>query len=178
MSHRRVPLILLTALVLSLASVPAATADQTAISQASITLVGGGLSITAPADAGSIASRSNEVGAITVSGQLGLVQVTDSRGAPPGSGWTATAISTAFTPPSGPAIGAASVGYTVGTIDKTGTATYAANDPVNLTGVSPVVTATGVTGDNSASWNPTISIAIGAGMAAGVYAGSITHSVS
>jgi hypothetical protein len=50
--------------------------------------------------------------------------------------------------------------YSVGTITKVGTATFTANHPGNLTGVSPAVTATGITGDNSAAWNPTISVAV------------------
>lgn len=164
--------------VLSLQSVAPAVADEAAISSASITLVGGGLSITAPSQAGSLGTKSNPAGAATVSGQLGTVQVTDARSAPAGAAWTATAISTAFTPTAGPAIGAASVGYTAGTITKVGAATYTANDPVNLTGISPVVTATEITGDNTATWNPTIHVAVGANMAAGVYSGTITHSVS
>jgi hypothetical protein len=169
---------LVACVVLSLHTIAPAVADQTAVSIASVTLVGGGLSITAPSDAGNLGTKSNQVGATTVSGQLGTVQVTDSRSAPAGAGWTATAISTAFTPTAGPAIGAAFVGYTAGTITKEGTATYTANDPANLTGVSAVVTATQITGDNTATWNPTIHVAVGANMAAGVYLGTITHSVS
>jgi hypothetical protein len=173
-----VPLALLAALVASLAVAPPATADQTATSQATITLEAGGLSITAPSDAGNLGTRSNQVGVTTVSGQLGQVQVTDARNAPAGSSWTATAISTAFTQTAGPSIGAASVGYTAGTITTVGTATYTANDPANLTGVSAVVTASAIAGDNTATWNPTIHVAVGANMAAGVYLGTITHSVS
>jgi len=89
----------------------------------------------------------------------------------------ASAISTAFTPSSGPAIPASAVGYTAGVITKVGTATFTANNPNNLTGVSPVVTATGITGDNSATWNPTINVAVPGGMAAGTYSATITHSV-
>jgi hypothetical protein len=180
MSRRphHVLLALLAALVGSLAAAPAALADQTATSQATITLEAGGLSITAPSDAGNLGTRSNQVGATTVSGQLGEVQVTDARDAPAGSGWTATAISTAFTQTAGPSIGAASVGYTAGAISAVGTATYAANDPANLTGVSAVVTATAITGNNTATWNPTIQVAVGANMPAGIYLGTITHSVS
>lgn len=180
MERRRLLIPLTCLLVTSTVSlgVTLPAAADSAVSTASITLVGGGLSITAPSDAGNLASRSNNIGAVTVSGPLGVVKVTDARGAPEGAGWTATAISTAFTPPAGPAIGAASVGYTAGEITKTGTATYTANDPVNLTGVSPVVTATAITGDNTATWNPTIKVAVSANMAAGVYAATITHSVS
>jgi hypothetical protein len=165
-------------MALSLHTVAPAVAEQRAASSAAVTLEGGGLSITAPANAGNLGTQSNQVGATTVSGQLGTVQVNDTRSAPAGAAWTATAISTAFTQTAGPSIGAASVGYTAGTITKVGTATYAANNPAHLSGVSAVVTATEITGDNTATWNPTIHVAVGANMPAGVYLGTITHSVS
>ena len=79
---------------------------------------------------------------------------------------------------SGPTIGAASVGYTAGPITKVGTATFTANDPPDLTGAVAAVTATGITGDNSATWNPTINVAVAGGKAAGTYSGTITHSVA
>ena len=131
-----------------------------------------------PADAGSLGSVSNTVLGDTISGSLGVVQVNDARSAAAGSGWVASAISTAFTPPAGPTIAASAVGYTAGTITKVGTATFTANDPADLTGVVAVVTATGITGDNSATWNPTINVAVPGGMAAAVYSGTITHSVT
>jgi hypothetical protein len=143
----------------------------------SISVTGGALSITVPTSAGSLGTRANTVLAGTISGGLGQVQVNDARSAIAGSGWVASAISTAFTPPSGPAIPASAVGYSSGTITKVGTATYTANDPSNLTGVAPVVTATGITGDNSATWNPTINVLVPGGMAANVYTATITHSV-
>lgn len=87
-------------------------------------------------------------------------------------------VSTAFTPPSGSAIPATAVSYTIGPITQVGTATYTANDPGNLTDVAPALTATGITGDNSATWNPTVHIAVPGGMAAAVCSATITHSVS
>lgn len=141
-------------------------------------MTGGALSITAPANAGNLGTISNTVLGGTISGPLGQVQVNDARAAAAGSGWVATVISTAFTPPSGPTIGAASVGYTAGAITQVGTATFTANDPPDLTGAVPAVTATGITGDNSATWNPTINVFVAGGMAAGVYSGTITESVS
>jgi hypothetical protein len=156
--------------------VPAAAAPGD--STATITIVGGTLSITVPDAAGNLgAERPNTVAGGTISGALGQVQVNDARSAAAGSGWVASAISTAFTPPSGPAIAASAVSYNAGTITKVGTATYTANNPASLTGVSPVVTATGITGDNSATWNPTISVAIPGGAAANVYSATFTHSV-
>jgi hypothetical protein len=117
------------------------------------------------------------VGGVTISGLLGQVQVEDARSAAAGSGWVATVISTAFTPPAGPTIAASAVGYTAGTITMVGTATYLANNPANLTAVIPAVTASGITGDNSATWNPTITVAVRGGTVAAVYSATITHSV-
>jgi hypothetical protein len=137
------------------------------------------LAITAPADAGNLGTRVNSVGGGTISGALGQVQVTDARSAAAGSGWVASVISTAFTPPApvGPAIAASAVAYAAGPITKVGTATYTANDPGNLSGASVAVTATGITGDNSATWNPTITVTVPGGAGAGVYSATITHSV-
>jgi hypothetical protein len=146
-------------------------------SAAKVTITGGFLSITVPADAGILGSRVNTVGGGTISGSLGQVIVTDARSAAAGSTWIASVISTAFTPTSGPTIPASAVGYTAGTITKVGTATYTAGDPVSLEGVSAAVTATGITGDNSATWNPTINVAVPGGTIAGTYSGTITHSV-
>jgi hypothetical protein len=134
--------------------------------------------MTVPTSAGNLGTQADTVGGETISGPLGQVQVNDARDAVAGSGWVATVISTAFTPSAGPALPASAVSYTAGTITQVGTATYTANNPINLTGVVSAVTATGITGDNSATWNPTISVAVPGGFAAGVYSASITHSVS
>jgi hypothetical protein len=159
------------------ASLPA-VAEETATSHATVTLEGGGLSISAPTQPGNLGTRSTSVGSVRIQGRLGQVQVTDARGAPAGSGWTASAVSTAFTQQGGPSIRAASIGYTAGDIAHTGTATLSTNGPTSLSSVSPVVTATEITGDNTARWNPTIHVEVGASLPAGVYSGTITHSVS
>jgi hypothetical protein len=144
---------------------------------ATITILGGSLGITVPTDAGNLATAVNTVAGGVVTGSLGPVQVNDARSAAAGSGWVASVIATAFTPPAGPAIPASAVSYNAGTITKVGTATYTPNNPGDLTGVAPAVTATGITGDNSATWSPTISVAVPGGMAAAVYSATITHSV-
>ena len=165
---------------ISAAGVPAGViaAEGMGAAAGTVTVTGGALSITAPANAGNLGTIASTVLGGTISGPLGQVQVNDARAAPAGSGWVVTAISTAFTPTGGPTIGAADVGYTAGAITQVGTATFTANDPPNLTGAVPAVTATGITGDNSATWNPTINVFVSGGMAAGVYSGTITESVS
>ncbi len=160
--------------LLSLGIALPASADTTT---ASVTVTGGTLTISAPAAAGSLGSIANTVGGGTINGSLGQVQVNDARSAAAGSGWVASVISTAFTPSAGPTIAASEVSYSAGTIVKTGTATYTANDPGNLTGASAAVTATGITGDNSATWNPTIHVAVAGGTIATTYTAVITHSV-
>ena len=171
----RVLLLAAGAGVLTLGLAGPASAAETS---ATVTVTGGAMSITVPVSAGNLGTLENTVAGGTISGQLGEVQVSDARAAAAGSGWVATVISTAFTPKSGPTIGAAAVGYTAGAITKVGTATFTANNPTNLTGVVPAVTATGITGDNSATWDPTINVFVAGGMAAGVYSGTITQSVS
>jgi hypothetical protein len=172
---RRGLLVVASAGMLTLAIAGPASAADTA---ATVTVTGGALSITAPTNAGNIGTIVNTVLGGTISGPLGQVQVNDARAAAAGSGWVATVISTAFTPTSGPTIGAAEVGYTAGPITGVGTATFTADDPADLTGVVAAVTATGITGDNSATWDPTINVFVPGGTAAGVYSGTITHSVS
>jgi hypothetical protein len=85
-------------------------------------------------------------------------------------------ISTAFTPPSGPADPASNVSYAAGTITQSGVvaAAVAATD---LTGVTTVVNGASA-GISSASWNPSISVLVPANYAPGVYSATITHSVA
>jgi hypothetical protein len=168
---------LLLATAAAVLSTGTALSASAAVTTATVTVSGGALSITVPVNAGSLGTRANTVSGGTISGPLGQVQVNDARSAAAGSGWVASAISGAFTPSAGPAIAASAVGYSAGAIAKVGTATYTANDPADLTGVAPVVTATGITGDNSATWNPTITVTVPGGIAANVYAATITHSV-
>lgn len=173
MNHRYL-FVIGTAAALTLGFAAPALADVTT---ATVTVTGGVLEINSPDAAGSLGSRANTVLGVVISGPMGEVQVTDARSAAAGSGWVASAISSAFTPTAGPAIAASAVGYTAGAITKVGTATYTANNPPALTGVAAVVTASGITGDNSATWTPTISVTLPGGMAAGTYAATITHSV-
>jgi hypothetical protein len=147
---------------LSLPALPAtsASAATSGATTATITITGGALAITAPTNPVSLGSLPDTVNGGTVSGLLGPVQVNDARGAAAGSGWVETAISTAFTGVGGTTIAASAVSMSAGAITKVGTATFTDDDPANLTGVSPLVTATGITGDNSATWVPTVTVAV------------------
>ncbi len=137
----------------------------------------GGLSISAPAGSVSIGTQAVSASPTTISGQLGVVTVTDQRGG--ATTWVTSVIVTAFTPTTGPAvtaIAADKVSYAAGVITQVGvTATKPAT--TDLTGVSPVVNGAS-TGLSSAAWNPTISVTLPADAAPGVYTATITHSVA
>ena len=95
--------------------------------------------------------------------------------------WTTTASSTNWTTGGGtPAetIPATDVGYDPGSITTTGTIT-ATGTPVTLANTAaPVVAGTAGVGNNTASWNPELSVAVPAAAVGGVYAGTLSESVS
>ena len=153
-----------------------ASADTSGATTASVTVTGGFLSITVPTAAGSLGDLGNTYDGGNIDGPLGEVQVEDARSAAAGSGWVTSAISSAFTGPGG-SLAAGFVDYNAGTITKEGTATYTANNPASLVGVVPVVTATEITGDNRATWDPMIDVDVAGGTVAGTYSATITHSV-
>jgi hypothetical protein len=140
------------------------------------TVSSGALSLTAPA---SVNLGTNAPGT-TLAGTLGTVTVTDNR-ALLAAAWTAVASSTSWTTGGGtPAetIPAGDVGYDPGSIATTGTIT-ATGTPITLSGtLAPVVTGTNGVGDNTATWNPAISVAVPASAVGGTYTGTVTQSVS
>jgi hypothetical protein len=154
----------------------AAAPAQAAGTGLTLTLTAGALEISAPSTA-NLGSVASVAGGQDFTAQIGDVVVTDNRAAATGAGWVASAISTALTPTAGPAIAASNIGYSAGSVASTGTVSTTDNDPSSIISVSPVVTATAITGSNTATWAPTLKIHIAGGFVAGVYTGTITHSV-
>jgi hypothetical protein len=146
-----------------------------ATTPATFTLTAGALSISAPTASVSLGSQVAATGSSTITGSLGVVTVTDQRGG--ATTWTASVISTAFTPPAGPADPASNVSYGSGTITVSATVVATPVAASDLVGVSTVVTGSS-TGISTASWNPTISVIVPANFAPGVYSATITHSVA
>ncbi|MEV0143714.1 MULTISPECIES: hypothetical protein [unclassified Nonomuraea] len=150
-----------------------AVADDTIVT---FTITSGALTIDAPdsANLGSVSS-----GTTSISGPMGPVTVTDHRGVLNGS-WTATALSTDFTtggatPPE--TIPNVNVDYSPGSGTHTGTGTFTPG-PGGVINVPRVAfTGTDLVGDNTATWNPTLDITIPDGTVAGIYTGTVTHSV-
>ncbi len=151
-------------------------APAIAATPATFTISAGSLALSAPTSSVSLGTQPASGAPSVISGLLGTVSVADDRGGI--VGWTASVISTAFTPPAGPAVPASGVSYVAGTITHAGAGTFVPAAAPNLTGVSPVVVAAGITGVNSASWNPTILVSVPAALAVAVYTATITHSVA
>jgi hypothetical protein len=160
-----------TCAALAAVAVLPAGADTTA----TFTLTAGALSISAPTGSVSLGSQVASTSSSTISGLLGSVTVSDQRGG--ATSWTVSVISTAFSPPAGPADPASNVSYGAGVITSSALVTSTAVAALNLTGVSTVVTGAS-TGISTATWNPTISVVVPANFAPGVYSATITHSVA
>lgn len=137
-------------------------------------ITGGDLSISVPAsaDLGSVAA-----GTLAVSGSLGQVSVTDERGEILGD-WTATATSTDFAhdTDSNYDVAALNASYVTGLVNSTGLGVSAG---VGGAFELPVIAATRVgSGNNTASWDPTVNVVLPPDAVVGTYTATITHSVS
>jgi hypothetical protein len=157
---------------------PAQAADTTT----TFTLTGGGLAVSAPASSalGSVAT-----GTATATAQLGSVTVSDARGALLGA-WTSAVTSTDFTTGLATAnetIVNDSADYWSGAVASTGTGVFVpgqllAANKVTLAASRTAASATGVVGNNTATWNPTVIVNVPSAAVAGAYSGTITHSVA
>jgi hypothetical protein len=147
------------------------------------TVTTGLLTLTVPA----AAALPNVAPGATSTGPLGTVTVTDDRALLAAS-WTVTASTSTFTTGGAtPAetIPVSDVGYAVGPVTTTGTITATGtNLPAGAAAgdfsgtAQTVVAGTAGSGDNTAVWNPSISVAVPASAVGGSYTGTITHSVS
>lgn len=172
---------LVPALAIGASALVFAAPGASASTAATFTLNGGSLLITEP---GPTSLGSAATGALTLSGSLGTVTVTDTRGAL-AANWTASVISTNFTTGTSPGtfqtVTAASIAYASGADSTVGT-------PVGTftPGVIPQMSSTtgGVaavwagTGNNTVSWNPTLTFTLSPSQVAGTYSGTVTHSVA
>lgn len=151
-----------------------AMADDTATT---FTLTGGSLTYSAPASA---ALGNSTSGDTSITGSLGAVSVTDDRGGV--SGWVVSGSSSVF---KDTGVGAdttagstsTAIAYTPGTVTKSGTSTIASPAATSITSSASVVSASQVSGNNAASWNPTLDVTLPATALAGAYSGTVTTSV-
>jgi hypothetical protein len=161
------------ALAYSSSSTPSGGDPATTVT---FTVTVGALSMTAP----TAVNLGGGVPGATISGSVGSVTVTDDR-ALLTAAWTATASSTTWLTGSGTTnetIPAGDVTYTPSDINTTGIIT-AAGTAISLSGAAtPVVTGTAGVGNNTATWNPTLVVAVPAAAVGGVYTAALVQSVS
>jgi hypothetical protein len=156
-----------TGLMISTAA-PASADDTTT----TFVLAGGALSFSV---APSATLTGGDTGTTTITGSLGPVSVTDNRGGV--SSWIATATSTPFTGIGGSS--STAVSYTAGTVNETGTITVADGTATTLTATAAnVVAPTTVSGNNTASWAPTLNVSMPTSALADTYTGTVTTSVA
>jgi len=155
---------------------PAAGSDPDAATTVTFAVTIGVLAITAPgtADLGPGDPGTDITGTLG-----GPVVVTDTRAAVDAS-WTATAASTDFTTggaTTAETIPATDVDYDPGTITTTGDIT-ATGTAITLANAAQTVVATTGVGNNTASWDPTLTVHVPAAAVGGPYTGTLTDSVS
>jgi hypothetical protein len=165
------------------ATVGPACASTTGNTATTFSVTGGTLAITVPTSTVNLGSASPGA---QITAQLGTVQVTDAR-ALLTAAWTSSVTSTSFTTGGGTGpetIANSSASYWSGpTTTTTGSGTFTpgqANSAaaVTLAASRTAFTLTAGAGDNSASWNPTLSISVPAAAVVGTYTGTVTHSVA
>jgi hypothetical protein len=169
---RMIPALALGAAAL-VVTAPGASAAGSATT---FTLSAGSLTISQPASA---AVGSTAVGATTLSGSLGTVSVTDGRGLLTAT-WTTTVSSTDFTTGAGSAsetVTKSNVAYSSGVGTTTGTGVFTPGVVASLAVPGTAGAWVGV-GNNTASWNPTVTFTLSPSQVAGTYSGTITHSVT
>jgi hypothetical protein len=176
---------LATAALLVLAAVSAAMPADAATSGGTTTTFvvnSGALAITVPATAN--LGSGNPGGSI--SAQLGSVSVTDTR-ALLTAAWTTSATSSSFTTggaTTAETIANSAISYWSGPATATtGTGTFTPGQAnvgaAQALGSSRTAFALSAgVGNNSATWNPTIVVAVPAAAVGGTYTGTITHSVA
>ncbi|MBE1492539.1 hypothetical protein [Plantactinospora soyae] len=141
----------------------------------------GGLTITVPATA----NLGNGTEGSTISGNLGPVTVLDQR-ALLNASWNATVVASDFTTGGGTAaetIPAINVRYWSGPATGTsGEGTFTPGQPtaadaeiINVP--QTAFTHTGGSGNNFATWNPTVLVDVPDATSGGTYTGTVTHSV-
>lgn len=149
---------------------------------ATFEVLAGTLDITVPATA----DLGMDAPSATVSGQLGSVTVTDGRASSDGSWQAAVSTTPFYTGGSLPSetVDADDVSYWSGPATATtggGTFTPGQVDAAAATPLGSLSTAfthVGGTGNNTATWNPTLVVNIPLANQAGVYVGTVTHSVA
>jgi hypothetical protein len=136
------------------------------------TVTAGALSMTVPATA----TLGSGAPGTTITAAIGSCTVSDLRALAAAS-WTVTAAETNFANGAN-TVPATAATYTPGTVTTTGTITATPSTVTLSNSAQTVVAGTAGVGNNTASWNPTIGVAVPASAVGGTYTGTLTQSVA
>src|SRR3954452_16316847 len=176
---RKPPVLALGVLTVAAVTALVPTAANAADTNVTFTLSGGSLTLTAPA-AAALTAGGLGVGGTTATGTLGSSVVTDTRGALAHT-VTVTMSSTDFTTTGG------------ATIDKSNVTGYSGvavpgavavpvptltGQTVGASGGAAILQLTGVVGSASATYSPTVSVAVPGNAVAGDYSGVVTQTAA
>ena len=154
--------------LLAASAVPASAADTVTTFE----LAAGTLDLAVAATA---TLTDGDSGATTISGSLGAVSVTDDRGGV--LGWVTSAASSVFTGAPVATVSTA-VSYNSGGVTGTGSVTRTSTGATALTAAAAtVVSGTTVNGNNTAAWDPTLTVTLPSTSSAGTYTGTVTTSL-
>jgi hypothetical protein len=176
----------LTGLALAGGAIAMPHASATA---AYFSITGTGLAVSDPAPSGGRNLGDVASGSLSVLGTLGNVTVTDGRAAPLALAvWTATATATDFVRDGAAATPAANEKVATTNIAYSSGASSAATGGVFTPGVIASMAAAstariagtfaGIGGNNTATWDPTLTFTLLSSQVAGTYRGTVTHSVA
>jgi hypothetical protein len=141
------------------------------------TVAPGGLSLTA-APTADWTDDDAASGTTSVTGDLGEVVVDDTRGGT--ADWTVTVSSTVFTNTAAPGTPSTGVSYAAGSVTETGVmdATVTPGDVPVMSTSAAVVTGHDITGNNTATFDPSLTVTLPSRVLAGDYQGTVTTSVA
>ncbi|MFD5565603.1 hypothetical protein [Kitasatospora griseola] len=112
----------------------------------------------------------------SIGAPIGPCTVVDNRALLSAS-WTVTAAETDFV--NGPStIPATDATYTVGSVTTTGTITVTSTNVTLSNSAQTVLTGSAGVGDNTATWDPTVTVSVPASAVSGLYTGTLTQSVA
>ena len=140
------------------------------------TVTVGALTMTAP----DTANLGSGAPGATITGSLGTVVVTDGR-ALLGATWATTASATNWTTGVGTAaetIPATDVGLNPGAITTPPVTGLATGTPITLNGIPAPDVTLATDGDSTATWDPTVTVAVPVSATGGLYSSILTQSVS
>jgi hypothetical protein len=158
-------------------SAPVAAAPGDPSTSVTFTVTSGALTMTVPATAD---LGSGGPGTTIGPTAIGPCTVTDDRALSAAS-WTVTASETDFanqTDGAAPVIPATDATYAPGTITTTGTITATGTDISLTNATQTVVTGSAGVGDNTATWSPSVGVAVPPAAVGGLYQGTLTQSVA